>query len=46
VPAMLQAQQQILAPLTERQRGEFMRLLRIVVDRNNALSRAPGDSAR
>lgn len=46
VPAMLQAQQQILAPLTERQRSEFMRLLRIVVDRNNALSRAPGDSAK
>lgn len=44
VPAMLQAQQQILAPLTERQRTEFMRLMRIVVDKNNALSRAPSDS--
>ncbi|NIM39724.1 MAG: MarR family transcriptional regulator [Hydrogenophaga sp.] len=44
VPAMLQAQQQILAPLTERQRAEFMRLLRRVVDRNNALSRAPSDA--
>ncbi len=46
VPAMLQAQQQILAPLTERQRAEFMRLMRIVVDQNNALSRAPSEAAR
>lgn len=45
VPAMLIAQQQILAPLTERQRVEFMRLLRIVVDENNALSRAPSEAA-
>lgn len=46
VPAMLQAQEQILAPLTERQRGEFMRLMRIVVEQNNALSRAPSDNGR
>ena len=46
VPAMLQAQQQILAPLTERQRTEFMRLMRIVVDENNALSRAPSEAAK
>lgn len=46
VPAMLQAQQQILAPLTERQRAEFMRLMRIVVDENNALSRAPSEAAK
>jgi len=45
VPAMLLAQQQILAPLTERQRAEFMRLMRIVVDQNNALSRAPSEAA-
>jgi DNA-binding MarR family transcriptional regulator len=44
VPAMLLAQQQILAPLTERQRAEFMRLMRIVVDENNALSRAPSEA--
>ncbi len=46
VPAMLSAQQLILAPLTERQRADFMRLLRIVVDQNNALSRAPSEAVR
>ena len=46
VPAMLAAQRQILAPLTERQQGEFMRLLRTVVDENNALSRAPSDTVK
>jgi DNA-binding MarR family transcriptional regulator len=46
VPAMLSAQQLILAPLTERQRAQFMRLVRIVVDENNALSRAPSETAR
>lgn len=44
VPAMLRAQDQILAPLTERQRAEFMRLLQILVTQNNALSRAPSDA--
>ncbi|MFP8781246.1 MarR family winged helix-turn-helix transcriptional regulator [Hydrogenophaga sp. RWCD_12] len=43
IPAMLRAQEQILAPLTERQRAEFMRLLMIVVTQNNDMSRAPGD---
>lgn len=46
VPAMLAAQRQILAPLTERQQAEFMRLMRIVVDENNALSRAPSEAIR
>ncbi|MCU0941090.1 MAG: MarR family transcriptional regulator [Hydrogenophaga sp.] len=46
VPAMLSAQQLILAPLTDRQRADFMRLLRIVVDENNALSRAPSEAVR
>lgn len=46
VPAMLSAQQLILAPLTDRQRADFMRLLRLVVDQNNALSRAPSEAAR
>jgi DNA-binding MarR family transcriptional regulator len=46
VPAMLQAQEQILAPLTERQRVEFMRLMRIVVEQNNSLSRAPSDNGK
>lgn len=43
VPGMLRAQEQILAPLTPRQRDEFMRLLLILVTQNNALSRAPSD---
>jgi len=43
VPAMLQAQEQILAPLTERQRTEFMRLLQILVTQNNELRRAPSE---
>ena len=43
VPAMLRAYQQILAPLTARQRTEFMRLLMIIVTQNNDLSRAPGE---
>ena len=43
VPGMLRAQEQILAPLTARQRDEFMRLLLILVTQNNALSRAPSD---
>ena len=40
---MLRAQAQILAPLTPRQRTEFMRLLQLLVTQNNGLSRAPGD---
>lgn len=45
LPGMLRAQDQILAPLTERQRDEFMRLLLILVTKNNGLSRAPSDTA-
>jgi MarR family transcriptional regulator, lower aerobic nicotinate degradation pathway regulator len=44
VPAMLRAQEQILAPLTERQRAEFMRLLQLLITQNNALSRAPSEA--
>ncbi len=44
VPAMLRAQDQILAPLTERQRTEFMRLLNLLITQNNALSRAPSET--
>lgn len=44
VPAMLRTQDQILAPLTERQRTEFMRLLTLLVTQNNGLSRAPSDA--
>ncbi|AOW15067.1 MarR family transcriptional regulator [Hydrogenophaga crassostreae] len=42
VPAMLRSQEQILAPLTPAQRKEFMRLLGMLVEENNTLSRAPG----
>lgn len=41
VPAMLRTQEQILAPLTPAQRKEFMRLLNLLVEENNTLSRAP-----
>ena len=44
VPAMLRAQEQILAPLTPRQRADFMRLLTQLVTQNNDLSRAPSES--
>lgn len=46
VPAMLRTQEQILAPLTARQRSEFMRLLQLLVTQNNELSRAPSEAAR
>ncbi|MBA4261467.1 MAG: MarR family transcriptional regulator [Comamonadaceae bacterium] len=45
VPAMLRTQDQILAPLTPRQRTEFMRLLQLLVTQNNDLSRAPSERA-
>jgi DNA-binding MarR family transcriptional regulator len=43
IPAMLRAQEQILGPLTERQRKEFMRMLQVLVTQNNDMSRAPSD---
>ena len=46
LPALQRAQDQILAPLTPRQRTEFMRLLQVLVTQNNDLSRAPGEAAR
>lgn len=46
IPGMLRAQEQILAPLTPRQRAEFMRLLQVLVTQNNELSRAPSEAAR
>ena len=42
-PAMLRAQERILAPLPRAERREFMRLLRRLVDGNNDASRAPSD---
>lgn len=46
IPAMRRAQEQILAPLTQRQRGEFMRLLQILVTQNNEMSRAPSETTK
>lgn len=40
-PAMLRAQARILEPLPEPERQEFMRMLRVLVEANNELSRAP-----
>lgn len=45
VPAMLRAQERILAPLPARERAEFMRMLRTLVSTNNELSRAPSEQA-
>lgn len=42
-PAMLRAQQRILEPLSVADRAVFMRLLRTLVEANNALSRAPSE---
>ena len=43
VPAMLRAQEQILAPLSPVQRQQFMSLLHTLVTENNELSRAPSE---
>jgi DNA-binding MarR family transcriptional regulator len=43
VPAMLRAQQRILAPLPAAERKAFLRMLRTLVQANNALSRAPSE---
>jgi len=45
VPAMLRAQEQILAPLCDVERREFMRMLDRLVTENNAMSRAPSEAA-
>ena len=45
LPALQRAQDQILAPLTPRQRTEFMRLLQVLVTQNNDMSRAPAEVA-
>lgn len=46
VPAMLRAQDLILAPLSARQRTEFMKLLHLLVDTNNEHSRAPSEAMK
>ena len=43
VPSMLQAQERMLAPLPKKDKAEFMRMLQVLVDANNELSRAPSD---
>ncbi len=45
VPAMQRAQQRILHPLPAARRTEFMRMLKLLVDANNDMSRAPSDAA-
>ncbi len=45
-PSMLKAQQLILDPLSKQEQTEFTRMLRKVVTKNNALSRAPSDLGR
>lgn len=42
-PPMWRAQARILEPLPPHERDEFMRMLRVLVHANNALSRAPSD---
>jgi DNA-binding MarR family transcriptional regulator len=44
-PAMRKAQSRILAPLPRAEQAEFLRMLRVLVDANNELSRAPSDSS-
>jgi MarR family transcriptional regulator, lower aerobic nicotinate degradation pathway regulator len=43
-PDMQAAQRRMLSPLPRAERAEFMRMLRLLVDANNDLSRAPSDS--
>lgn len=43
-PAMLRAQDRLLAPLPRAERREFMRMLRVLVQANNELSRAPAEA--
>jgi DNA-binding MarR family transcriptional regulator len=42
-PTMLRAQERMLEPLPPHERKEFMRMLRTLVQANNALSRAPSE---
>lgn len=46
VPAMLRAQDHILAPLSDRQRAAFMKLLCLLVHTNNEHSRAPSEAMK
>ena len=44
IPAMLKAQQRMLAPLPAAERPRFMAMLKIVVEGNNGASRAPSEA--
>jgi DNA-binding MarR family transcriptional regulator len=44
IPAMMKAQQRILAPLPAADRPRFMSMLQTLVEGNNGLSRAPSDT--
>jgi DNA-binding MarR family transcriptional regulator len=44
IPAMLKAQQRMLAPLPAAERPRFMAMLKTIVEGNNGLSRAPSDA--
>ena len=44
IPAMLAAQQHLLAPLSEADRPQFMAMLKTMVNASNGLSRAPSDA--
>jgi MarR family transcriptional regulator, lower aerobic nicotinate degradation pathway regulator len=45
VPGMLRAQERMLAPLRNKtERAEFMRMLHVLVEGNNELSRAPSQA--
>jgi MarR family transcriptional regulator, lower aerobic nicotinate degradation pathway regulator len=44
LPSVLRAQQRMLEPLPPAERGEFMRMLRVLVTANNDLSRAPSEA--
>lgn len=41
IPRMLESQRRFLAPLTEAERNEFMRLMKVLIDANAELSNTP-----
>lgn len=43
-PQMLRAQERILSPLPKHERAEFMRMIKVLVQANNELSRAPSQA--
>ena len=44
LPGMRRAQERMLEPLPSRDRKEFMRMMRVLVAANNAMSRAPSEA--